>query len=178
MLPLQSDAGFEQMVVRGYWPGELPSFDAPEYRVFHTDQSESVGSKHVDIAMLKHGDPQWQALYWRVETLMLEVNELFWNLELNSWMDHLRLNNYKESDHFGWHSDYTEYDNSKLSFNLCLKAADEGGELYFLDWEQDHMSLVQGEYVIFPSYCVHRVAPVVAGERLHLLGWLAGPRLR
>jgi PKHD-type hydroxylase len=67
----------------------------------------------------------------------------------------------------------------KISFTVQLSPADayEGGELHF-----DHRNLtasrVRGNATVFPSYLGHRVTPVTGGERLALVGWLAGPPLR
>ena len=35
-----------------------------------------------------------------------------------------------------------------------------------------------GTLIIFPSYIMHRVAPVTQGERISLVGWVGGDHYR
>ena len=49
-----------------------------------------------------------------------------------------------------------------------------GGELEFMSVKGD-VSQVRGTAVIFPSFLVHRVAPVISGVRKSLVSWISGP---
>ena len=172
------------MVVRGRWQGTLPDVTSEQFRPFHIPASPSVESKHVDVAELGYGDARWAETYEQVERWMLAVNEMHFRMVLTGWQNHIRVNRAGPGDHFGWHADYGEWDDTKLSFDLCIEAADEGGELYVLDWDPSMgedpdapvIRLEPGEWCIFGGNFPHRQAPVVSGRRIHLLGWLNGPR--
>jgi PKHD-type hydroxylase len=62
-----------------------------------------------------------------------------------------------------------------LSFTLFLSEPDsyEGGELVMetVDGETE-IKLAPGEAVVYPTSALHRVAPVTAGERLAVVGWV------
>jgi PKHD-type hydroxylase len=66
----------------------------------------------------------------------------------------------------------------KLSFSAGLNDASEyeGGELEFwLGPEPIQYRLKKGQIIVFPSYLLHRVAPVTKGVRKTLVGWSRGP---
>jgi PKHD-type hydroxylase len=62
-----------------------------------------------------------------------------------------------------------------LSFTLFLSEPDsyEGGALVMegIDGETE-IRLAAGEAVVYPTAALHRVAPVTAGERLAVVGWV------
>ena len=62
-----------------------------------------------------------------------------------------------------------------------------GGDLEVLRFGSDAPSAIEvpaeamrqrGTAIVFPSYVLHRVTPVTAGQRRTLVGWLVGPRFR
>ena len=69
----------------------------------------------------------------------------------------------------------------KLSITVQLSDATEyeGGELQFMV-NQNIITAPKekGTAIIFPSFCLHRVTPVIKGSRKSIVGWIAGPPYR
>jgi PKHD-type hydroxylase len=84
-------------------------------------------------------------------------------------------------DHYTWHTDALSGDSvRKLSFTIQLTdpAEYDGGDLEFMPAVTDKKIREQGTMTIFPSYTVHRVAPVTRGVRHTIVGWIYGPDFR
>lgn len=83
---------------------------------------------------------------------------------------------------FDWHDDYSHglpEAPRKLTIIIQLSSPRdyEGGALEVMGAETDQMPRDRGTVVVFPSFRVHRVTPVVHGMRKSLVSWIAGPRL-
>jgi len=86
---------------------------------------------------------------------------------------------YKEGDHYDWHHDQKEPGDDgtmrKLSFSLLLNEDYGGGEFEYRDGEKTHTFVLNtGDMAMFPSFVVHRVKPILHGERHSLVGWYRG----
>lgn len=78
---------------------------------------------------------------------------------------------------YGDHVDapYIEGQRTDLSFTLFLSDPDayEGGELVIQSaGAEDSIKLPAGALVLYPATNVHRVAPVLSGERIAAVGWV------
>ena len=155
------------------WDGPVVDPLTFDYTPFHLDAGVERDEIKVQTACLPFADPAYDDIYMAVQNKMLEVNDQFWKLDITTWNDELRINQSLPGDFFGWHTDYTDYDDTKLSFSLCLREA-EGGDVVFRD--QGAVHLQEGEFIVFPGCFPHRQLVVTEGERYHLLGWLGGPR--
>jgi len=82
--------------------------------------------------------------------------------------------------HYDWHVDIGQGANAsrKLGFTLQLSDGDSyrGGDLEFHNMNLDAPVLrKRGTLIAFPAYWLHRVAPMTAGSRHALVGWVHGP---
>jgi len=74
---------------------------------------------------------------------------------------------YDQGDYYQWHRDRTPY----LTYNLVLEAAEQGGEFELSTSVQEPHSATEtlantsNTLIIFPSFLVHQVKPVVEGQR-------------
>ena len=51
----------------------------------------------------------------------------------------------------------------------------KGGELEFKDSHKNiSLNLTKGDMVVFPSFLLHRVKPILDGTRISLVGWIVG----
>lgn len=68
----------------------------------------------------------------------------------------------------------------KLSLSLILSDGYEGGELEFdsLIPQLPKEALQKGSIIFFPSFTIHRVAPVTSGTRNSIVTWVEGPKWR
>ena len=120
------------------------------------------------------GDFHW--LYERVAEASKELN--IWGFDLSGFFENFQLTLYRQGDHYSWHQD-AGVDNMslrKLSAVVQLSSMDEyaGGDLEFFLSQKDDALKEQGTAIFFPSYQVHRVAPVIEGQRMSLVIWMSG----
>lgn len=110
---------------------------------------------------------------------ILETNKSKnWNYTITG-MFPFQYSVYNKNDHYDWHVDKRPVnageDEKKLSFSLILNNDYKGGELEFKDSNENiSLDLNKGDMVIFPSFLLHRVKPVLDGTRISLVGWLIG----
>lgn len=115
------------------------------------------------------------------------INDGLWHFELNGFviddLPYLMRYGVGERDHYEWHTDMGRaYSASrKLGFSLQLTDGDdyEGGDLEFQHVPFDRAEIrKKGALVVFPTFYLHRVAPVTRGTRDVVVGWIHGPSFR
>ena len=87
---------------------------------------------------------------------------------------------------YNWHCDYGTAERPglirKLSMSIQLTPPEEyhGGELQVVNYGNRTITIPThlGTVVVFDSKLPHKVWPVVWGQRISLVGWANGPRLR
>ena len=107
----------------------------------------------------------------------LEANHLFNAFALPKTISRMLVSRYGPGMEYGRHVDDALMGGRRvdLSFTLFLSDPDryEGGELVMegVDGETE-VKLPAGSAVVYPTAALHRVAPVVSGERLAVVGWV------
>ena len=123
----------------------------------------------------------------RICSDICQANSSGWQFQLSGFVgdDMPWLMRYDEGGrgHNDWHVDLGQSATAsrKLGFTLQLSnsASYEGGDLEFHNLNVDAASLREiGTLIVFPSYWLHRVAPVTRGSRLVVVGWVHGPSFR
>ena len=108
----------------------------------------------------------------------------YYPFHLSAITEPLQLTQYLGEDrgHYGWHRDIGEGPMSlrKLSMVVQLNPSSEfaGGEFEIFSVPGEIKTVTeigQGTVIVFPSWEVHRVKPVTAGERWSLISWVSGP---
>lgn len=126
-------------------------------------------------------------LYIRINNLITEVNEKYFNYDLIS-LEHLQYTEYDE-DYEGEYVTHMDRflnpafpgSHRKLSFSIQLTdpSTYEGGDLLlYTGQEPVYANKLLGTINFFPSYLLHRVTPVTKGSRYSLVGWVSGPKFR
>ncbi len=122
-------------------------------------------------------------LYDKLAGLAIQCNnERYW-FDLLGFHQELQLTRYSEGDFFDWHLDFGagEISARKLSITMQLSDADsyEGGDLQFMINNKTVTApREKGTIIIFPSFVMHRVTPVIKGTRESIVGWVSGPPYR
>ncbi len=125
--------------------------------------------------------PETEWIYQRLFAVAKDANSHNWRFEL-ARSECLQFARYGAAQHYNWHMDLASRGPTslrKLSLTVQLSAPEdyEGGDLEFkLDQEVTKAPRDQGVVTLFPSYVLHRVAPVTAGVRYSLVHWLRGAR--
>jgi PKHD-type hydroxylase len=118
-------------------------------------------------------------LYDKIRDMVLEANSV-WKFDLKSIIDSIQYTEYYGGGgHYGWHMDIGPHpiNHRKISITIQLSDPDEyeGGDLEL--WAgvgQVKAPRFQGCAVLFPSYILHRVTPVITGTRKSLVLWVGG----
>ncbi|HUF73295.1 MAG TPA: 2OG-Fe(II) oxygenase [Gammaproteobacteria bacterium] len=98
-------------------------------------------------------------------------------------MDRL-IARYDSSDQgfYDWHTDFGDIAPRRtISITVQLSRPEDydGGELeLFFRSPPASMDRTRGAFIAFPSFAVHRVAPVTRGTRWSLVAWICGDRWR
>ena len=130
-------------------------------------------------------DPEAEENKWlaqRLGHIVSSLNAKFYNFNLTGFGEAFQLTTYKSSEQgaYTWHQDCGGQISRKLSLVLQLSdpSTYEGGNLQLLHGNTDLLPKKLGLIVAFPSWELHQVTPVTAGERHSLVCWVTGPEFR
>lgn len=139
------------------------------------------------LRLLREDRSEW--LYDRLEQVIDQVNQTFYNFDVDR-IEPLELLEYEEGAFFDWHQDIDPGPPAFRKLSLTLQLSDpteyQGGKLLFpaaspgvLRKDIDGLlAATRGTIVVFPSYQMHQVSPVLSGVRRSVVGWIRGPRFR
>ena len=157
------------------------------------DPTKQDGRKLEDVRRSKLG---WQFpnednnfIFQRLNNIIEAVNEDFYNFDLNGY-EAFQYTEYHAEDKgtYDWHIDLEtgpqqlDPHQRKLSLTLLLNEPGvdfEGGEFMMgrtSDPKNDIVPCAKGQCILFPSFVMHRVAPVTKGVRKSIVIWVRGPR--
>lgn len=129
-------------------------------------------------------EPQYRWLYERIGMAAAECNRRFFDVDLRGVEPNIQLARYDSSDQgfYDWHTDFAGYRPlRKLSISIQLSRSEDydGGDLeLLLTGRPAAVERKKGSLIVFPSFTLHRVAPVTRGTRWSLVAWILGPRWR
>jgi PKHD-type hydroxylase len=180
-----------------YWENFLTEEDInkilnlPEWNNLKEGQ---IGNERVNTS-IRDSKINWLSLnqdtleiYQKISNTISFVNSRFFNFDLSGLYEQIQLGLYdsKDKGHYDWHVDcgYEDYTNvpRKLSMALLLNSTEdfEGGE-FQVKVDSDvskNLELKKGRAWFFPSWVLHRVAPVTKGVRKSLVVWAGGPSFK
>jgi PKHD-type hydroxylase len=128
-------------------------------------------------------EKKFNYLYEEMADIINNINDNCYNYSLYGF-ESFQYSEYhaSENGHYTWHIDTSIHGAQKhvrkLSFSVGLNDASEygGGELEFrMGPNTIQYRLKKGQIIVFPSFLLHRVAPVTKGVRKTLVGWSRGP---
>jgi PKHD-type hydroxylase len=124
-------------------------------------------------------------VFRRVTDITLNLNERFFKFDLFGINEGFQFTNYEApSGKYGKHVDRSiNFPVRKLSISIQLTDPKEyeGGELKLYDGDDDKANIMdktQGTLILFPSYVLHEVMPVIKGERNSLVTWVTGKQFK
>lgn len=131
--------------------------------------------------------PELLHIWEKLANAVAEINRQFFHFDLTGFHEPMQLGLYTEDKqgHYNWHTDASPSDNHvprKLSIAMLLSDPSEfeGGEFQVKTNNDEAQTLEckKGRAWFFPSYTLHRVAPVTKGMRRSLVLWIGGPAFR
>ena len=179
---------FEQVVVDRVT--EMTDFLAQIPDLAYRDNTQSYidenGIKQVNYRSCEIFIPdQTSVFYHAVKNVINDVNIKYYQYDLSDKYD-IQILKYRPGGHYEWHIDYgvcwhLGLDRKlSISIQLSNESQYEGGELEIKDWKGDNITAPKklGSAIVFDSRITHRAKPVTEGERIVLVGWASGPKLR
>ena len=146
--------------------------------------SPQIRSSQVTWVEMK---PELAAIWEKLAVAVAEINRRFFHLDLSGFHEPMQLSVYtdQKQGHYNWHTDASPADANvprKLSMSILLSDPSEfeGGEFQVKPNSDEAQTLEcqRGRAWFFPSYTLHRVAPVTKGVRRSLVLWVGGPAFR
>jgi len=153
-------------------------------------KSEEDTRKHrvSDVCFVnRNDDTAW--IYDKLNFVIQAANEMYYNFDLNGY-NTFQYTTYNSEDtgRYDWHTDMSfgghftdDVEMRKLSVTLNLNDDYEGGEFQINTGKESEPITCQtkkGRAIMFPSFMVHRVAPVTKGIRKSIVIWVVGPKFR
>ena len=126
---------------------------------------------------------EWEWVYGKLHNMIVEANDIMWKMDLTSMNEQIQYTEYYEGGgHYDWHMDcgLGIQNQRKISVTVQLSSQDEyeGGDLDFNIGQQLTAPRGKGNVVIFPSFYLHRVTPVIKGTRKSFVLWVGGEPYR
>lgn len=159
---------------------KYPATEAATGQEASSKQKDSVRKSTVRWLYDDIGELDW--VYERLFNMTNEANDHLWNFNLSHAGEVLQYTEYPENGgHYDWHIDcgHNMQAQRKISITVQLNDDYDGGELEL--WRGQSPATAhkeKGTVVIFPSYMLHRVAPVTNGVRNSLVLWIGGDHYR
>lgn len=145
------------------------------------DKNQVTDYRESEIAWMPE-DSKHRWIYDRISTLVKEANTNMWSYDIFGYDDSLQFTTYYDNNgHYDWHVDFgPTISNRKLSVVVQLSDPSEyeGGELQLQNPNVVSIKRQKGMVVVFSSFVLHRVTPVLKGKRQSLVAWLSGPNFR
>ena len=153
-------------------------------KLYDYTEGKTIGESNNSIRKSKvkwiHHSDQSNWLYEKIVNMVQEANNALWKFDLRSIIDSIQYTEYEEDGgHYDWHMDIgpKSINHRKISVVVQLSEAEsyEGGELVL--WNSNVPSVIEkgiGNVIVFPSFLMHKVTPMVKGNRKSLVLWLGG----
>ena len=146
-----------------------------------------------NVKFHNYGDPETTWIFQRINWVITEINNQYYNFDLNGY-DTMQYTTYdgEEKGKYDFHQDTIMGQNlpdnmietRKLSMTMMLNRPGvdfEGGDFQINSGQEkdaETVELTRGRIILFPSFAIHRVAPVTKGTRKSLVVWVLGPKFR
>jgi len=131
-------------------------------------------------------DDEHKWIYDKIGNMVMEANQNMFKFDLWSMPEQIQYTEYYdyEKGHYDWHMDigFDDLSKRKVSVTVQLSGGDEyeGGDLQLWPGGTYPINAPRGKgnVVIFPSFMMHRVTPVIGGTRKSFVLWLGGGHYR
>jgi len=125
---------------------------------------------------------EWSWMYEKLMNLIEEANEKHWRFNIVNAPEMIQYTEYIDTDggHYTWHQDIGSGRPSHRKISVTVQLSDpdeyEGGDLEIWSGGSSIFKAEKqaGLAVIFPSYMMHRVTPVIKGCRRSFVLWVGG----
>jgi len=139
----------------------------------------------------KNENTKW--IFQKMNSVIEHINNQYYGFELNGY-NYFQYTEYEASENgmYDWHMDTILDQNKptiltetrKLSITICVNEPGdeyEGGEFQITTSNEKDAETIptkKGRMICFPSFMIHRVAPVTKGKRKSIVVWVEGPKFK
>jgi PKHD-type hydroxylase len=129
----------------------------------------------------RHDNIDW--IYEKISYAVINMNQKYFNFDLTGIVEDLQFTEYSEiGDKYEYHIDSgKDFYIRKISVVVQLSDPKtyDGSELNIMYKSIPDIAIKdQGSLIMFPSYMLHKVTPLLKGTRYSLVGWVSGPPLK
>jgi PKHD-type hydroxylase len=156
------------------------------FREAATGESNENTDKSIRSSSIKWipQSQEWAWLYDKMLDMAVEANNALWKFDLHTALDSIQYTEYYdvEGGHYDWHQDIGPGHLSTRKVSITVQLSDddeyEGGDLEY--WRGGNLDNIEkaprgkGVVFIFPSFMMHRVAPITKGTRRSFVLWVGG----
>ena len=162
------------------------------------EESKIIGNpkEHPRISNVKfynwdHKNENTAWIFQRMNDIIMTINNQYYGFDLNGY-NYFQYTEYEASQKgkYDWHMDTilggnkNLLDTRKLSVTMCVNEPGdeyEGGEFQINSSKEKDSETIptkKGRMILFPSFMIHRVAPVTKGKRKSIVVWVTGPKFK
>jgi PKHD-type hydroxylase len=152
---------------------------------FGSQEKEVVEQVRKSGVKFHHRDENTSWIFDRLNFAIEANNERYYRFNLNGY-DSFQYTTYDKTGKYDWHMDTNlggdpghMQETRKLSLTVCLNDDYTGGEFQINLGQEKSAEILpakKGRAFFFPSFVIHRVAPVKKGIRKSLVVWTTGPK--
>lgn len=129
-------------------------------------------------------------LFERVRDKVMWANANHYRFDLHGLWQQINFLKYQAAmtadevpGHYDAHQDFGGGESSQRKLSVVIQLSDPADYdgcrlLLHTEKEFDPGHVEQGDMLVFPSWCVHRVTNITRGERRALVSWVSGPQFR
>ena len=155
--------------------------------------NENVRKSDVKFIDYQNGQGESDWLFYRLNSIIENLNSQFYNFDLNGYETlQYTVYHHHENGRYDFHMDTIMgqnlpddmFETRKLSMTFLLNEPSvdfEGGDFQINSGQEkdaETVPLKKGRIIMFPSFMIHRVAPVTKGTRKSIVIWVVGPKFR
>lgn len=161
------------------------TFEFQDAKVLGNIERSNLILRRSSIKVIE-GNEKTAWIYEKMLTKVQELNQLIWQFDLYGINEYLQYTEYhgdqSNRGHFDWHMDIADVgiiSNRKLSFECILDDNHTGGEFSILLGAKEHkVKMNKGDAVVFPSFYMNKIYPVLTGKRTSIVNWISGPSFK
>jgi PKHD-type hydroxylase len=150
-----------------------------------SNASKNLILRESQIKWLEWNDENWW-LYTKIMEKVKAINKAIWKFDLYGINEYIQYTEYADNSnargHYDWHIDVSHEgisSNRKISFECILEDNYTGGEAsLLLGPTENKVRLNKGDAIIYPSYLLNKVYPVISGKRNSIVSWISGPAFK
>jgi PKHD-type hydroxylase len=174
--------------IRDYFRNNYATTTGGEYNDYTIPQQRKA-----DVVLLDSAPPDLVWMWEKFNNLIAYYNDQHFNFDLYGY-NYLQYAKYEPGGKHEFHMDLP-LDGKTVQYNLLEHLRKltvilllgepgvdfEGGEFQINHFSEQYpwnTNLKKGHVVIFPSFLLHRVAPVISGVRESIAVWPVGPKFR